>query len=90
MIVQYVVFGVAATHKAADGEWKELKEVFGTETDYIGKRRFKTESERIAYLCGLADMAGWMDCYPLDKDEVKKMQRHFKQADITDLDDKQF
>lgn len=86
MIVQYVVFGEYAAEKAADWEWKELKNVTKTEVDYIGKRKFKTEAERLAYLNGLDDMLGWMGCYPLDKDEVKKMQRYFKQADITDLD----
>lgn len=86
MVVQYVVFGECASDRAAEGMWKELKNVTKTEVDYIGKRKFKTEAERLAYLNGLDDMLGWMGCYPLDKDEVKKMQRYFKQADVTDLD----
>ena len=86
MIVQYVVFGECAAEKAADWEWKELKKVLERETGCIGKREFKTEEERQAYLCGISDMMGWMDYYPLDKDEVKKMLRHFKQSEIYNLD----
>lgn len=90
MIEQYVVFGECATHRAADGAWKELKKVIETETDHIGKRKFKTEDERLAYLRGLNDMAGWMDCYPLSKDEAKKMLQHLKQEEIDDMDSELF
>lgn len=85
MIKQYVAFGDYAAASAADGEWKDLKCIFEDCPNSLGKREFRTEEERRAYLCGLEDAAGWMESYPLDKEEVRKLSRRVRLSDICDL-----
>lgn len=85
MIRQYVVFGDFAVNRAFDGKWKELKQLFEDSPNSIGKREFATEEERIAYLNGLADATGWMECYPLEPEEVRKMSRQIKLSEIYNL-----
>ncbi len=85
MVVQYVIFGESAADCAAEGDWSKLKKTLA-DTGCVVKREFDTENERSAYLKGIEDLNGWLDSYPLDKDEVKKMLRHFKQSEINNLD----
>jgi hypothetical protein len=46
---------------------------------------FKTEEERMAYLCGLEDATGWMESYPLLPEEVKKLGKRMRLSDVEDL-----
>lgn len=85
MIKQYVAFGDYATQKVENGNWAGLKRLFEDSPSTLGKREFKTEEERQAYLCGLQDATGWMDSYPLDADEVKKLSKRIRLSDIDDL-----
>ena len=85
MIKQYVVFGDYAVNRAAEGNWAGLKRIFEDCPNSIGKRVFKTEEERQAYIFGLDDAAGWMETWPLSENEVKKMSRRIRLSDIDDL-----
>jgi len=87
MIKQYVVFGDYAANRAAERDWAGLKRIFKDSPNSIGKRMFKTEEERRAYLCGLEDATGWMESYPLDADETRGMSRQIPLSDINDLSD---
>ena len=83
---QYVVFGDFAVNKAAEGNWSGLARLFNDDPNTIGKREFKTEDERNAYIKGLDDAIGWMDCWPLSKEELEKLSRHVRLSDIDDLE----
>lgn len=87
MIKQYVVFGEYAVDAAQDGVWTRVKRICEDSPNSIGYREFNTEEERRAYLCGLEDATGWMESYPLDKDEVKKLAKRMRLSDIEDLSD---
>ena len=82
MIKQYVAFGDYAAEEVADGNWAGLKQLYEDNPNCLGKREFKTEEEQIAYLCGLEDATGWMETYPLDEDEVRRMSRRIRLTDI--------
>ena len=87
MIKQYVVFGDYAVGSAGDGEWSRVKRIFEDDPQVLGYREFNTEEERMAYLCGLEDATGWMETYPLDQDEVRKLSRRVRLRDIENLSD---
>ena len=84
---QYVVFGDFATNRVGDGNWKGLAQLYDDCPNTLGKREFKTEEERMAYIQGLNDAVGWMECWPLSKEELKKMSRYIRLTDIPNLSD---
>ena len=88
MIRQYVVFGKYAIDCVFDEDWSGLNEVFEDTPNSIGYREFNTEEERMAYICGLEDMAGWMESCPLTDEEVSKMEGEIRLSDIDDLKDR--
>ena len=79
---QYVVFGDFATNRAGDGDWKGLAQLYHDCPNTLGKREFKTEEELWAYIQGLNDSLGWMDCWPLSKEEVKKLSKYVRLSEI--------
>lgn len=81
----YVAFGDFATHRVADCDWAGLKQIFEDCPNSLGKREFKTKEEVQAYIRGLEDATGWMESYPLDAEEVKKLSRRVRLSDIPDL-----
>jgi len=88
MIKQYVVFGDYAVHAAGEGCYTRLKRIYEDTPNSVGYRKFETEEERKAYLCGLEDATGWMESYPLDADEVKKLSKRIRLSSIDNLADK--
>lgn len=83
-IKQYVVFGDFATEAAENGEWSRLREICDEDPGAIGYRMFDTEEERKAYLCGLEDAVGWMNTYPLSKEEVRKFGKRMRLSEVED------
>lgn len=87
MIKQYVVFGEYAVNAASEGNFTRVRRICDDSPNSIGYRKFNTEEERRAYLCGLDDATGWMESWPLSDEEVKKLRRRMKLSDIQDLAD---
>lgn len=85
---QYVLFGDYAVEAAKDGVWTRVKRICEDSPNSIGYRVFKTEEERMAYLCGLEDATGWMECFPLLPEEVKKLGKRMRLSDIEDLSER--
>ena len=85
MIRQYVAFGDITVNRLCDGDFDNVKQMFDDCPNCLGYRDFKTEEERVAYVRGLNDAVGWMECYPLDKEEEKWLSEHVNLSEIYDL-----
>lgn len=88
MIKQFVVFGDYAVEAASDGCWTRVKRICEDTPNSIGYREFKTDEERLAYLCGLDDATGWMESYPLTDEEVKALNKRMRLSDVEDLSER--
>lgn len=87
MIRQYVVFGQRAIDCVFDGDWNGLNEVLDDTPSCIGYRDFNTEEECNAYICGLRDMAGWMESCIMTDEDVENLKEVIDLSYIENLED---